>query len=185
MQRRLGNILAGLLLLASTRTATLAQGGGGGGGRGGGGGAAGAGAAGNGGTGAGTPGSGAAVTGGTGSRAGAAASGAAGQNAATPNNTSRLGRNRTGEDDTIGGRTGPPRSPMINSTTTGTPNIATNPSWGPKSRGRPGRRLRSAPPRTRLLVHGDMGAALAGAQADLKHAPQFLASAARDETRDD
>lgn len=34
---------------------------------------------------------------------------------------------RVGNDDTIGGRTGPPGSPMINSGETGTPNIAANP----------------------------------------------------------
>ena len=35
-----------------------------------------------------------------------------------------------GEDDTIGGRTGPPGTPIVDSTTTGTPNIATNPDLG-------------------------------------------------------
>jgi hypothetical protein len=42
------------------------------------------------------------------------------------------GQNAVGQDDTIGGRTGSPGSPMINSSTTGTPNIATNPPPGPK-----------------------------------------------------
>ena len=41
-------------------------------------------------------------------------------------------RARVGNDDTIGGRTGPPGSPMINSGQTGTPTIAVNPPCGPK-----------------------------------------------------
>lgn len=40
--------------------------------------------------------------------------------------------NSMGKDDTIGGRTGPPGTPMINSRQTHTPDIATNPPCGPK-----------------------------------------------------
>lgn len=41
-------------------------------------------------------------------------------------------QNSVGNDDTIGGRTGPPGSPMINSRLTGTPDIGVNPPCGPK-----------------------------------------------------
>ena len=41
-------------------------------------------------------------------------------------------QNSMGKDDTIGGRTGPPGTAMINSGKTGTPNIATNLPCGPK-----------------------------------------------------
>lgn len=41
-------------------------------------------------------------------------------------------QNSVGKDDTIGGRTGPPGTPMINSRETHTPDIATNPPCGPK-----------------------------------------------------
>lgn len=52
--------------------------------------------------------------------------------AATSGAASGRCQNSVGPDDTIGGRTGPPGSPMINSGTTNTPDIATNPPCGPK-----------------------------------------------------
>ncbi len=53
---------------------------------------------------------------------------AASSSTASPN---RCGA-KVGNDDTIGGRTGPPGSPMIDSHATATPRIANNPPCGPR-----------------------------------------------------
>ena len=69
--------------------------------------------------------------------ANAAFAASAEQNSAVANpETSRSApppcQNSIGKDDTIGGRTGPPGTAMINSRETHTPNIAINPPCGPK-----------------------------------------------------